>query len=273
MGAPERSLLTPEEQVHAQTHARQARCDVHGAYLSTCIFPSSRSGRGVWSTCPMCAAAEQEAERLHAQQEADRRRLQRVDAYRTAAGLTGRFSHAAFDTFAATTPAQRKALAQCRQYADEVRADSGNCLVLIGPVGTGKSHLMRAIQRHTIDARMLWGPVVTASTLIADIRDTWQKGSDETEAQVVHRYGTHGLLGLDELGLGFGTEGEQKLLFDVIDRRYREQRPTLVASNLTLPEIQAAVGERVFDRLQEGATIVVCNWPSHRKPAAKGHAA
>jgi DNA replication protein DnaC len=66
-----------------------------------------------------------------------------------------------------------------------------------------------------------------------------------------------------------GTEAERLQLFEVIDRRYALSRPTVLLSNLVPGDIKAAVGERSYDRLREGAKMLKCNWPSHRGGAVE----
>lgn len=78
-----------------------------------------------------------------------------------------------------------------------------------------------------------------------------------------------GLLVLDEIGAGFSSDAERVQLFDVIDMRYKLGRPTVVLSNLTAKDMRPILGERTFDRLREGATLLTCSWPSHRAEAGQ----
>src|SRR3546814_9781686 len=56
------------------------------------------------------------------------------------------------------------------------------------------------------------------------------------------------LLVLDEIGVRAGTDFDQSLLFDLIDTRYRHQRATIVASNLTTDTLDS-IGERTADQI------------------------
>ena len=108
--------------------------------------------------------------------------------------------------------------------------------------------------------------------LVRAIRDTWRRGSDESETSVIEKYRSVGLLILDEVGVSFGGEAEKTQIFDVLDGRYREMRPTLIVSNLSakgLPR-ECASGERgCHDRLiQNGSGCVVFDWGSYRPGAA-----
>ena len=70
----------------------------------------------------------------------------------------------------------------------------------------------------------------------------------------------------------YGTDGEQTIVFDVLDRRYREVRPTLILTNQDKAGLKAFVGERTFDRLVETCRWVPFDWPSYR-PQARREAA
>jgi DNA replication protein DnaC len=71
---------------------------------------------------------------------------------------------------------------------------------------------------------------------------------------------------LDEVGVSFRSEAEKTQLFDVLDGRYREMRPTVIVSNLNAKDLQECLGPRIFDRLMEaGSTVVIFDWKSYRR--------
>ena len=72
------------------------------------------------------------------------------------------------------------------------------------------------------------------------------------------------MLVLDEIGVGHGSNAEHVQLFEVLDLRYKLERPTVLLSNLTTTALKAALGDRVYDRLREGATVKACDWKSYR---------
>lgn len=237
-----------------------ATCPWHGPYMKR------RRATHFWMGCPNCYE-ERERQREEERQKDERERAQALRRGRlNRSGLLGgRFEGATFDSFAVTSEEQRKVLDACKAYAEAVQADSGAGLILIGPPGTGKSHLMAAIVRHVIEQGKCGATVVTSRELLRRLRATWHRDAKETETQVIDALSVDmGLLALDEVGASFGTEAEQVQLLDLVDARYKLRRPTLVASNLSVPGLRDAVGERCFDRLREGATVLPCDWASHR---------
>lgn len=180
-------------------------------------------------------------------------------------GLVGRYRQATFDTFEAPTPAHRTVREACREYAQTAEEGVGGNLMLLGPVGTGKTHLLAAMARHLRLERAVMAKVATPRNIIKALRATWAKGSEQSEASVLAEYveGSEVLM-LDEAGLGFGSDGELVQLYDVIDGRYARNLPTVVASNLSAAAMKDTLGDRIFDRLRENATVYAMEWPSYR---------
>jgi DNA replication protein DnaC len=76
------------------------------------------------------------------------------------------------------------------------------------------------------------------------------------------------LLILDEVGVQFGSDFEKNLLFEVLNSRYESRRPSVILSNLSQPEVQNYLGERVVDRIREdGGRVMTFDWASHRRTA------
>jgi DNA replication protein DnaC len=241
---------------------REASCPAHGTYTSANLF------RSVWSGCPACEAIRQESDR--AQREADdaRRKEQQHQANLRAARIPARFIGRSFDNFIAATEAQRHALTVARDYAEQfdVYAERGAGLVLAGMPGTGKSHLSAAILQALMARDVSY---MTCMDLIRTIRDTWRKDSERSETQVLTFLQNLDLLVIDEVGVQYGTDGEQTIIFDVLDRRYREVKPTMILTNQDKDGFKGFVGERTFDRLVETSRWVPFDWPSYRPTARK----
>ncbi|MDO5686460.1 MAG: ATP-binding protein [Neisseria sp.] len=239
---------------------KQAHCDRHGIFESKCYTGD------VWTRCPQCEAEASAAEDAR---KADAEKAARLSAWRRKvddAGIPPRFTEKHLQNFIADTPRKQEALAFAQDYADDWAAvlQSGRCAMFVGRCGTGKTHLaagigLRVMNRH--GATVLFTTTLRA---IRRIKDSWRKGG-ETESEAVKALVTPDLLILDEIGVQFGSETEQLILFDVLNERYEKRKPCILISNLPVADVKAYLGERITDRLREdGGAFVPFDWESFR---------
>lgn len=228
------------------------------------------------ASCPMCISEKESAE-----QERQIEELQRVEAETRIrqAKMPSRFNDATFESYVTRSSGQKKNLDVCKRYADNFQQilKDGKGLLLIGSVGTGKTHLACAIA-HQICIKGFSARYDTLSGIIRNIRSTWtgerktaatpwQRERTITEQDVIEHYCSFDLLIIDEIGVQSGTENERNLIFNIIDERYQDRLPTIAISNLTEKELAPLISERSIDRLKEGSGTLVFNWDSYRKAA------
>jgi DNA replication protein DnaC len=237
-------------------------CPTHGSFESRHIM-----GR-IWSRCTKCENERRAAEE-RAEGEAKRRQSEaRQRKLLGQAAIPERFIGRTFETFLADTDAKRAALTIVRDYAEnfDERARRGQGLILSGKPGTGKSHLAGAVLQAHIEKDVLYA---TCLDVIRMVRETWRKDSERSERQVLAHLGGLDLLVIDEMGVQYGTDGEQTILFDVLDARYRNLKPSIMLTNQDRQGLEAYLGERTFDRLRETCKLVAFNWESYRPEARK----
>jgi len=240
-----------------------AHCPKHGAYERK-AYTLYAGGREHWTKCPQCEAeARAAAEAAEAAKRA-RDEAMRHEEMLNRAGIPARFRSRTLDSFVADTPAKQRALGIARAFADDFRAryTEGASLIFAGAPGTGKSHLALGIAQAIMPQ---WNSIyITARELINRLRDTWRKDSEVSELALQATFTRTHLLIIDEVGVQFGTEAERTQLFGVIDDRYREQRPSILLTNLGAQDFEGFIGARAFDRLREGGEWVQFDWESYR---------
>lgn len=248
----------------ANIKTEQRTCPAHGEYTARNWV------RNVWSQCPTCSAEADARERAKAEMAEREAKLAAWQQRIGGAGIPERFQDRTLANFVATTDAQRHALTIATEYAegfDAKAAKTGQSLLFIGKPGTGKTHLAVAIGMHLLHRRR---PVLftTVQRAIRRIKDTWARGSEESESQAIASMVYPDLLILDEVGVQFGSEFEKNMLFDILNERYEKRRPTLLMSNMPVEKVREYLGDRVYDRLREdGGKYVPFEWQSHRGAA------
>lgn len=132
-------------------------------------------------------------------------------------------------------------------------------LLVVGPVGTHKSHLLAA---RTMDAAMRgWAAYfLNWHDFVLRVRGSYGPKATETESEIVSTFTKLDYLAIDDLGVGTAnddgkeSEASRLLCYIVLNRRYDANRVTDVSSNMTPDEITARFDDRIGRRLREMCT-------------------
>jgi DNA replication protein DnaC len=145
------------------------------------------------------------------------------------------------------------------QYIQEARN-----IIFLGRSGTGKTHLATALGmeacRQGVRTRFVTGCAL-ANELI-EARD------EKLLSRVMKRYGSFGLLIIDELGyVPFSKEGAE-LLFQVLAERH-EKKSIIITTNLGFGDWTQIFGDptltaALLDRITHKAHVINCSWESYR---------
>lgn len=237
--------MTTGSAVQVETQPRV--CERHGDYLA-------HRWRDRWSGCPKCS---DEAIEQRLTEERERDRIERVDRLLRRSGIPARFEGVAFDE---SIPAQLRAWA-----AKLIAGESCGPAVLVGGVGTGKTHAACATLGHLIRAGYA-GSFTSPSEFGRLIRDQWT-AHERTEASIVKEFAEAPVLVLDDLGAHRAIDTE--LLQELIGTRYANDQThaTIITSNLSAAKFAGVIGERAADRIREGATVMPMTGRSRRCPA------
>lgn len=253
-------------------------CPTHGEYDEVTIEnPFKRFGEKLINLgCPACHKERIEREAAEQQREAEleRQRIRRQNALKSA-GIPKRFQSRTFENYQADSVGQQRAKRTAKQYADEFAnaLETGQSLIFTGKTGTGKTHLANAIANQVMQAGHS-AAFMSVRELVGRVKETWNKRSEKTESEVIRELVKLDLLILDEVGVQFDSDAERLIMFDVINGRYEDVKPTVVLSNYPVdstdgPSIRKVLGDRVIDRLREGGgKMIAFDWESFRKIGA-----
>ena len=240
-------------------------CKKHGDFNHE-YMPSPRGKFWVKDYCGKCLTEKNEEERL--KKIADEKQLavdnekRRRENVRVNAGISKRNLYKTFDDYICENEGQKKAKSDCQKFVENFPCDKS--MIMVGGVGTGKTLLASAMLDALVDNHKCG--IIKTIDLIRKLKSTWHKDSDETEEEILSWYINTDLLIIDEVGSQFGSDTEKLFIFDIIDGRYQEMKPTILISNLDINGIKEVIGERCIDRLREGGgSMIAFDWESSRK--------
>jgi DNA replication protein DnaC len=161
--------------------------------------------------------------------------------------------------YPAQKPVVTTLLALQRGLAEHIT--DGRGLILWGPVGTGKDHLLTGVVKVAahlgLSARYrntagLFGEIAAAAL-----------AEDSSPDAVIRRYTKPSVLCLSDMDIGW-KETHQNNLRWLVTARNDEYRSTWITLNTNLEILAKRLGPPLWDRLRSKAVILECNWPSWR---------
>ena len=213
---------------------------------------------------PVPCECMKEAERKEKEREAQQEKLSKLDKLRVASLLGDRYKDTTFDKTDTDRPADfQKAFQRCQRYcqiADQA-LENGYGMYIYGDSGTGKTHLTACMCNELMSQmhQCLFTNFFEISKLI---KSTWN-GNTDSEV-VIRRICEVDFLFLDDLGTEMVTKnGEDNWLqgqvFDIINKRYNNKKPTIFSSNYSMNELIADRGlmKKTVDRIGEMSTAMI----------------
>ena len=133
----------------------------------------------------------------------------------------------------------------CKEYAEHF-TEHAESMLFFGDTGLGKTHLSLAIARVVLQKGygVIYGSV---NHLLGQIEN--EHFSKEKTAVALQSMLDCDLLILDDLGAEFTTPFTVSALYDLINSRILNNKPTIINTNLTVPELEKQYAQRIVSRI------------------------
>jgi len=187
-----------------------------------------------YSCCPLCAAEEDRAAREAAAAERYARLIAEIPYH---------YHGACLDQFDAAFIAP---------VLDWVKRPKGFIYIYGGP-GVGKTHLACAVKRD-FNERGVSSRLVFSSDMLIEISRTFHAGSNAHAGDIVDKYAGNRFAPVifDDVGVQKRTDYTADAWFNILDRRYRSNAPTMITTNLEPIPLGEAISARVLSRIKSG---------------------
>ncbi len=203
--------------------------------------------------CP-CSCKSSTVKAEDAQHAAEKKAEARKERF-AYAGVPRNFADAKLNNYR-RLPGTEAAYAAVKGYllSRQENIKAGNGLILYGPTGSGKTHLACAVLNCALE-----DGYCAAYWCVPQMLEMLMPGGDEAEQQMIlDKALLSRVLLLDDLGAEKSSEWTRKELTIILDSRWRENRPTIITTNL-LPdeELRRDCGDRSYSRLMSDHYQVV----------------
>lgn len=249
-----------EQKIDGSVESSVGHCEKHGPFEQK-VISMFTGANPIRSRCPKCEAAAKAEREAQDRQQAEFERQRRCAEILAGSGIPKRFMGKTLDNYEATNEGQTAALQFARRFAKSDNPERS--MILCGKPGTGKTHIACAIGQATAE-RLLSVRFATVLGAIRTVKDTYRRESPMSETEALRELQSPDLLILDEVGIQVGSEHEKMLVFEIINERYAQCRPTILISNLDESDLTQYLGERIIDRFREGGAVIPFDWASHR---------
>ncbi len=162
------------------------------------------------------------------------RQRTRADRLLQAARIPRRYQHCELAEFDARYPGAHPSLVEAKLWAERFVAsfpveDKG--LLLVGPIGVGKTHLAVGIIKELILQKGIPCLFCDYRELLKEIRNSYNPSVAATEMEVLRPALASPVLVLDELGAERPTDWVWDTVSHIVNTRYNEKRTTIITTN------------------------------------------
>src|SRR5437870_228706 len=209
--------------------------------------------------CPLCEGTGWKtvsAERDRRVTRCDCRLQARTRSLLAAARIPKRYEHcelSEFDTrFEGAHCSLEGVLLEARGFVTEYPVENSG-LLLIGPIGVGKTHLAVGILKELVVSKGIPCLFYDYRELLKQIQNSYNESVKATELEVLRPVFETEVLVLDELGAVKPTEWVWDTVSLILNTRYNDNRTTIITTNYPDDAARESNGTSDFARAQRAA--------------------
>lgn len=206
------------------------------------------------------------------------------------ARIPARYEHCTLSNFDSDFPGANRTLAaalfQANRFVEEYPVETTG-LMLLGPIGVGKTHLAVGILRELVMQKSASCLFYDYRELLKEIQNSYNASVQTTELEVLKPVFDTEVLVLDELGAVKPTEWVWDTVSHILNTRYNDKRTTIITTNFDdLPPgkgrsalektsrddtLGDRIGERMRSRLHEMCKGVEMQGSDFRQNIRRAH--
>jgi len=179
------------------------------------------------------------------------KRIAEAKARRLSAVIPRRYKDVGFDRFPVTEMPPH-IVRDVRRYVDRLDENlaRGRGVWFVGDHGTGKTTLAMLISSEAL-ARGRSVAIYSLPRLLAEVRKTYEEGSDLSYLQLLDGLTSVDLLHVDDVGAEKTSPWVLEQLYSIVNARYEDERAIVLTTNLPHDQLREQIGERTVSRLVE----------------------
>ena len=222
------------------------------------------SDDGAFKVRCLCKCQKSKQQELEKQRQAALA-FEKIKSLKELSLLGRRYANSSFENLDMNRPQSFvKAVNRCKAYCNnwKIVKSQGYGMYIFGSVGTGKTELVACICNQLIQNLV---PVIITNFLEISkkLRESYNR-EIETENQIIDKLAKIDLLVLDDIGSEklFKNNGEsfmQEKIYDIVNRRYINNMPTIFTSNYSIQQLidERGLEIRTADRIAEMSNAVM----------------
>lgn len=236
------------------------KCKTHGEY-------NAYVADDILSDCPDCLFERLSEERKQMYQEIERKKAEaKMKAVFKRSAVPPIFHGITFDHFDPPSAKAERVANILKQYveAHERVTEQGKSILLHGNSGTGKTMLgvtiLNEYMKRGYTALYMKSPAV-----VNWAKRAWKKDPELSQDEMIEKLLEPDIMLIDDIPKGVSSEKERQILWDVIDGRVSNLKPTVTTSLLNKDDLKERVHEEVARRITFRGISVHFDWQQYKE--------